>query len=52
MVGNLESLKAHLGRHWLTDERRGECVKTYVAKDEAREILHMQLGHLLYQRIE
>ena len=52
MVGNLESLKAHLGRHWLTDERREECVQSYVAKAEALEILHMQLGHLPYQRIE
>ena len=52
MVGNLESLKAHLGRHWLTDERRDECVETYVAKAEALEILHMRLGHLPYQRIE
>ena len=52
MVGNLESLKAHLGRHWLTDERRDECVDTYVAKAEALEILHMQLVHLPYQRIE
>ena len=52
MVGNLESLKAHLGRNWLTDERRDECVETYVAKAEALEILHMQLGHLPYQRIE
>ena len=52
MVGNLESLKAHLGRHWLTEERRQECVETYVAKAEALEILHMKLGHLPYQRIE
>ena len=52
MVGNLESLKAHLGRHWLADERRDECVETYVAKAEALEILHMHLGHLPYQRIE
>jgi hypothetical protein len=52
MFGNLESLKAHRGRHWLTDKRRDECVETYVAKAEAVEILHMQLGHLPYQRIE
>ena len=52
MVGNLESLKTHLGTHSLTDKRREECVQTYVAKAEALEILHMQLGHLPYQRIE
>ena len=49
LIGNLESLKYHLGRNWLTDERREEVYQTYVAKAQALEILHMQLGHLPYQ---
>ena len=52
LIGNLESLKHHLGRNWLTDERREELYQTYVAKAQALEILHMRLGHLPYQRIE
>ena len=52
LIGNLESLKYHLGRNWLTDKRREEVYQTYVAKAQALEILHMQLGHLPYQRIE
>ena len=52
LIGNLETLKYHLGRNWLTDERREEVYQTYVAKAQALEILHMQLGHLPYQRIE
>ena len=52
LIGNLENLKYHLGRNWLTDERREEVYQTYVAKAQALEILHMQLVHLPYQRIE
>ena len=52
LIGNLEAIKHKLGRNWLTDERREELFQTYVAKAQALEILHMQLGHLPYQRIE
>ena len=52
LIDNLESLKHHLGRNWLPDERREEVYQTYVTKAQALEILHMQLGHLSYQRIE
>jgi hypothetical protein len=52
LIGNLESFKYHLGRNWLTDERREEVYQTYVKKAQALEILHMKLGHLSYQRIE
>jgi GAG-pre-integrase domain len=52
LIGNLESLKHHSGRNWLTDERHEKVYQTYVAKAQALDILHMQLGHLHYQRIE
>jgi hypothetical protein len=52
LIGNLVFLKYHLGRNWLTDEHREEVYQTYIGKGQALEILHMQLGHLPYQRIE
>ena len=52
LIGNLEAIKHKLGRNLLIDERREELLQTYVANAQALEILHMQLGHLPYQRIE
>ena len=38
--------------NWLTEERLGHIHQAYLAKADALELLHSQLGHLPYSRIE
>ena len=41
-----------IGSDWLTDERLGIIHQAYLAKADALELLHSQLGHMPYSRIE
>ena len=41
-----------MGSDWLTDERLGLIHQAYLAKADALELLHSQLGHMPYSRIE
>ena len=40
------------GASWVTDEKIGLIHKAYLAKADAMELLHSQLGHMPYPRIE
>ena len=41
-----------MGSDWLTDERLGLIHQEYLAKADVLELLHSQLGHMPYSRIE
>ena len=41
-----------MGSDWLNDERLGLFHQAYLAKTDALELLHSQLGHRAYSRIE
>ena len=41
-----------MGSDWLTEERLGLMHQAYLARADALELLHSQLGHMPYSRIE
>ena len=51
-VAQLEVTKRELPREDMTREYREALQSVYITKTEALKLLHVQLGHLLYHRIE
>jgi len=52
MEEEIAMLMKEKGASWVTDERIGLIHKAYLAKADAMELLHSQLGHMPYPRIE
>ena len=52
MEEEIAMLMKEKGASWVTDEKLGLIHKAYLAKADAMKMLHSQLGHMPYPRIE
>ena len=52
MEEEITMLVNEMGSDWLTEERLGLIHQAYLAKTDALRLLHSQLGHRPYSRIE